>query len=323
MPAPVSKFAKASLRAVRIRMAFCGPSKSGKTWESLLVADGMLKTLQEGGNLQGNGRIALIDTEDRSASKYADDFDFDVIEIDEFSPEVYIEWINNAAKEKYSALILDSISHEWAGKKGILEYHQVQASYAGVNSYSAWARATPKHNAFIEALIRYPGHVFATVRAKSEYAMEKDDTGKTIIRELGLGPIQRDSTVYEFDIWANVAEDHSLRIKGSRCRYLSDKTYLPEEVKFIGPVLARWISETIHLNLPVANPKISEEVIAELKELGDQLGMKEFNWYQTLASFGVAQFGSLEPEQAGRIRTKLESELSKKRGRQPGGNSKS
>jgi hypothetical protein len=221
-----------------------------------------------------------------------------------------------AADAGYSILLCDGISHEWDGKKGILEYHDTVASYKGVNSYTAWRRATPKHDAFVEALIRFPGHMFATCRAKLDYAMETGADGKTTIRELGMGPIQRDSTKYAVDIWATIDDGHVLTIGGSRCRYVSDKIYRPEEVHQVGPVLARWVAGTINIHEPVENPKISQEVIDELKDLGEQIGMTDRKWYDALSQFRATSFGMLEPEAADRLKKGIQAQIDKKKGGQ-------
>lgn len=52
----------------------------------------------------------------------------------------------------------------------------------------------------IDTLLGAKLHVIATMRSKMEYAQEKDEqTHRTVIRKLGLAPIQRDNVEYEFD----------------------------------------------------------------------------------------------------------------------------
>ena len=102
-------FTKATKQEAKLRLALAGPSGSGKTYTALQIATHL------------GGPIALVDTERGSARKYADLFSFDVLELDSFHPERYIEAIHEAEEAGYAVLILDSLSHAWAGKDGALE----------------------------------------------------------------------------------------------------------------------------------------------------------------------------------------------------------
>src|SRR5262249_25651095 len=147
---------------------------SGKTYTALSIAQEMA----------GDKRVLVIDTERGSASKYADIFDFDVIELDSFHPQTYVDAINLAAQSKdHSVLVIDSATHEWDGSRGPLEI-------AGQN-FVNWAKVTPLHNAFVDAMLGADIHVIATMRAKEEYDVGKDDKGKTAVRKIGMEPIQR------------------------------------------------------------------------------------------------------------------------------------
>ncbi|SDH85517.1 hypothetical protein SAMN04489735_10851, partial [Aneurinibacillus thermoaerophilus] len=55
-------FVKATKAKSRARIALCGPSGAGKTYTSLRLASGL------------GEKVAVIDTERGSASKYADEF---------------------------------------------------------------------------------------------------------------------------------------------------------------------------------------------------------------------------------------------------------
>jgi hypothetical protein len=96
-------------------------------------------------------------------------------------------------KENYPILILDSTSMEWEGKGGCLELHQ-----AGGGTFQAWAKVTPRHDKFIQAIADSPIHIIATMRAKDSYEIEKSETGKTNVKKLGVGAQQRSGYEYEF-----------------------------------------------------------------------------------------------------------------------------
>ncbi|MBI6481557.1 ATP-binding protein, partial [Proteus mirabilis] len=182
------KFAKAMRKKAKLRLALTGPSGSGKTYGALEIAKGL------------GGKTALIDTEKGSASLYSDRFNFDVLELDPpFTPERFIEAIGVAQEAGYDNLIIDSITHEWSGTGGCLELLDVlaKAKYRG-NTWSAWSEITPRHNAFLDAILRSDLHIIATMRSKTETAQVDKGNGKKGVDKLGMKSEQRDGVEYEF-----------------------------------------------------------------------------------------------------------------------------
>lgn len=182
------KFAKALRKKAKLRLALTGPSGSGKTYGALEIAKGL------------GGKTAVIDTEKGSASLYSDRFDFDVLELDPpFTPERFIEAIGVAQEAGYDNLIIDSITHEWSGSGGCLELLDglAKAKYRG-NTWSAWSEITPRHNAFLDAILRSDLHIIATMRSKTETAQVDKGNGKKGVDKLGMKSEQRDGVEYEF-----------------------------------------------------------------------------------------------------------------------------
>ena len=103
------QFKRAVKSQAKARIGLIGPSGSGKTYTALLLAQTM------------GQRIAVIDTEHGSASKYADEFQFDTLELANFHPQNYIDGIKAAGQAGYDVIIIDSLSHAWAGSGGALE----------------------------------------------------------------------------------------------------------------------------------------------------------------------------------------------------------
>src|SRR5205823_14925152 len=125
-------FRKAIKRDAKLRFAVCGPSGSGKTYTLLKLATEL------------GGPIALVDTERGSASKYADLFDFDVLELDSYDPLRLIEIIDQAAARHYRVLCIDSLSHFWIGKDGELDkVDRAARRMQNPNSFAAWKQVTP------------------------------------------------------------------------------------------------------------------------------------------------------------------------------------
>lgn len=234
------QFIKAEKAQAKGRVAFTGPSGSGKTFTALLAAQA----------LQGEGRIALIDTERGSASKYADLFDFDQMTLaPPFSPQKYIQAIGAAhAAGCYSVLIIDSLSHAWEGEGGVLEMHdQQQKRQKGGNSFTAWREVTPHHNKLVNALIQSDIHVIVTMRSKTEYVLEEQESGgrKTMVpKKIGMAPIQRAGTEYEFDVVAEMDHEHNLIVSKSRCHLIADAVVAKPQRKWF-ETFANWLSSGV------------------------------------------------------------------------------
>lgn len=230
-------FQKATKKQAKARIGIIGPSGSGKTYTALLLATGL------------GQKIAVIDTEHGSASKYADRFEFDVLELDNYHPQKYIDAIKEAGALGYDVLIIDSLSHAWAGTDGALELADKNSVKYGGNKFAAWRDVTPLHNKLVEAIITSPCHVIATMRAKMQYIQTQDDKGKTIIKKVGLEPIQRDGMEYEFDIVADMDIDHNLVITKTRCEAL-DGLVVNKPGKELAETIKAWLTDGAKIEKP-------------------------------------------------------------------------
>lgn len=201
-------FRKATKEQAKLRLALIGLAGSGKTYSALSIAS----------HLVPNGKIAVIDTERGSASLYADRFAFDVLDLERHGPEDYCEAIEAADAAGYEIIVIDSLSHAWAGKDGALEQVDKIAKREGKsNNFTAWRDVTPKHNRLVDAMLSCKAHLVVTMRSKMEYVLEKDDKGKSSVRKVGLAPIQRDGLDYEFTLVGDMDLTHTLTVTKSRC----------------------------------------------------------------------------------------------------------
>lgn len=183
---------KAKRNKVYAKIALMAPSGGGKTYGALRLSKGMAEEIEK--ETGKKATILMANTESSRGYYYANEFEYDIVDIDApHNPEKYIELINFAVDSGYDILIIDSTSHEWEGKGGCLELQQ----QAG-GTYNAWAKVTPRHNRFISAIAESPIHIIATMRGKDQYEMEKDDRGRTSVKKLGVGAKQRDGFEYEF-----------------------------------------------------------------------------------------------------------------------------
>src|SRR5690606_25623008 len=187
-------------------------------------------------------RIAVIDTERGSASAYADRFQFDTLQLTSFAPERYLEGIQAASDAGYDVLIIDSLSHAWAGKDGILEFvDKVAARSRSNNSFGAWREATPVHNKLVDGILDAKCHVIVTMRSKTEYVQEKDErTGRTTVRKVGMQPVQRDGLEYEMDIVADLDWENRLIVSKTRCEALQGYVVKQAGAELAG-IIREWL----------------------------------------------------------------------------------
>lgn len=230
-------FKPATRRKSKLRAALDGPAGSGKTFTALRFAFAL------------GLRVAVIDTEHGSASKYQGDspdgipWNFDVLELTEFAPTAYTSAIEEAGRSRYDVLVVDSLSHAWSGSGGALELVDKKGG-AGGNKFTAWKDVTPMHNRMIDAIIRCPCHVIVTMRTKMEYILETNEKGKQVPVKVGMGPIQRAGMEYEFDIVGDLDWTHTLSVSKSRCSAVADKIVVKPGADFIVPVLA-WLEQGV------------------------------------------------------------------------------
>lgn len=224
------QFRRATKEQAKLRMALIGPAGSGKTYTALNIARNL------------GQRIALVDTEHGSASKYADLFEFDVLELESFHPANYIEAIHAAEQAGYEVLIIDSLSHAWMGKDGALELvdRAAKRSPSG-NTFAAWRDVTPLHNQLVEAMLACKCHLIVTMRSKMEYVQDKDEHGKTVIRKVGLQPVQRDGLEYEFDVVADMDISNNLIVSKARCPQLSGAV-ISKPGQEVADILRAWLT---------------------------------------------------------------------------------
>lgn len=183
-------FQKAKREQIWAKVLLNSPSGGGKTYSALRLAAGIARKC--------GSRVAAIDTENGRIRYYANEFDFDDMQLEEpYSPEKYMDAIDEAVKAGYKVLIIDSTSHEWNFCLDLVN------NMPGTNSYTKWKSVTPRHNAFQEKILQAPIHIIATVRGKDEYVLE-DSNGKKVPKKVGLGYTQRDGAEFNYTVTLNL-----------------------------------------------------------------------------------------------------------------------
>jgi hypothetical protein len=225
------QFKKATRSQAKMRLALVGPAGSGKSYTALTFARVFGK------------RIAVIDSENESASLYADDVaEFDVTNLESFSPRKYVEAIHAAEAAGYDVIVVDGISQAWAGKDGALEMVDKAAkrSQSG-NTFMAWRDVTPEHNTLVDAMVRCRAHLIVTMRAKTEYVMQEGPGGKKTPKKIGMAPIQRDGLDFEFTVVGEMDVDHNLMVSKTRCKDI-DGAVLSKPGPELAETLLRWLN---------------------------------------------------------------------------------
>ena len=257
-----SKFKKAVRPVIWTKVLLASPSGGGKTFTALRVATGIKNAIKKASNK--DAKIAFIGSESQRDLIYANEFEYDILQLEApYTPESYVDAINDAISEGYEILVVDSLTHEWSGTGGVLDIH---GKIPG-NSYTAWQKVTPRHNEFLDAIIESPIHVIATGRGKDEVVLE-DLNGKQVPKKVGLGYDQRNNLEYLFTASFNIDRDTHIasefkdntHLFEGRARMLSEKD---------GEALYKWASDGDDSEII----KRAKE-LAESKETGKQL-MKE------------------------------------------------
>lgn len=238
-------FQRAQKAQLRAKVALSAVTGGGKTFTALAFAHEL--ALAEG------GKVAVLDSEHGRASLYANHFAFDVVTPDQFpqpflhSPENYIAVIESAVQQDYAVLVIDSLSHEWIGRGGILEIVD-QAKRRVRNDMQAWADATPRHQRLLDTIVHADIHIVATMRAKTDWVMEVNGQGKQVPRRAGMAPQQREGVEFEFDLILDLTTDGDAIVTKTRCPALRGVTdQLPKDgsVGYLGIIRTYrdWLNE--------------------------------------------------------------------------------
>ena len=242
----MSEFIDVTRQKSKLRMALTGVSGSGKTLGALYIGFGITGDWS---------KIALIDTEHQRGRLYAErsdlstgKFKYAVFE-PPYSPQRYKQLVADGAElvGPDGVVIIDSLSHGWNNEGGILELKDKIASEKGKNSYTAWNEAGQEQSKLINSIFAVNCHTICTMRSKMEYVLEENERGKMEPRQVGLAPIQRDETQYEFDTVLDIARSHIATAS-------KDVTFLDRFGEIITPELGQrlkaWLDEGVEPEAP-------------------------------------------------------------------------
>lgn len=222
---------KATRLKAKIRLGLSAVAGGGKTFSAILIAKGLCGDLS---------KVAIIDTENGSADLYEHLGDYNVLTLNApYSPENYIKAIKECEAAGMEVIIVDSITHEWDGKGGCLEIAEtITQGSSSKNSYTSWAKVTPRHQAFIDAMLQSPAHIITTVRRKQDYEMTKVD-GKMKVEKAGLKEVTREG--WEYELTVNLQLDTAHQAVASKDRtglFMGKPEFVPSEET--GRMILEW-----------------------------------------------------------------------------------
>jgi len=123
------------------------------------------------------------------------------------------------------------------------------------------------HNRLVESILTSKCHVIATLRAKMEHVQEKDPTtGKTVVKKIGMNPIQRDGMEYEFTVFIDVDQDHNATSSKDRTSLVDGLVFRPGVDT--GKAFLAWLETGADVIEPEPEPVNWVGFWANVKKLG-------------------------------------------------------
>lgn len=297
----------------RLRLALDGPAGSGKTFTALAFAFALAGP---------KGRVAVIDTEHHSASKYSGKqpdgsvWQWDHCNLDpgQYSPSTYAQAILAAGQAGYDVLVIDSLSHAWIGTGGALD--QIDHS-RDENRFTAWKDVTPQCTALIEAIMTSTCHVIVTMRSKMEYVLEPNENGKMVPKKVGLKPVQRDQIEYEFDLICDMDLSHTMHVSKSKCSAVDGQIVHRPTGTWIDPI-KEWLYSGAPVAVPAPPPTFEHaastiaptngigQLVTDVKQLAQRAGWTPGQLKEACQLGGVKRLVDLGEEPLRGLKTRLE-----------------
>jgi hypothetical protein len=227
----MNEFRKAERKKAKLRLGLVGPAGSGKTYSALQVAFGL------------GGKVALIDTENGSGDLYAHLGEYDVCTLEApYTVQKYLSAIEQAERAGYDTIIIDSLTHAWAGDGGLLD-QQGKIADSSRNSYTAWRTVTPLHYKLIDAMLTSRCHIIATMRSKTEYVLQDNEYGKKVPVKIGMAPVQREGMDYEFTLVFDLDTKHNATASKDRTSIFDGQVFALSAKT--GETLREWLENGV------------------------------------------------------------------------------
>ncbi len=246
----MTQLRKATRQKAKIRLGLSAVAGGGKTFSAILIAKGLTGDLS---------KVAIIDTENGSADLYSHMGAFNVLPLHPpYTPENYIKAIKECEVAGMEVIIVDSITHEWDGAGGCLDIvEELTQKDPKHNSYTQWRFVTPRHQAFVDAMLQSTAHIITTVRRKQDYDMSNQG-GKTVVTKVGMKEVTRDG--FEYELTANLELDqlHNATSSKDRTGLFADKSAF-----VITEATGKMIKDWCEQGVEVIKPPVQKKVITK------------------------------------------------------------
>ena len=201
-------FRKAKAEQAFVKLGVYGPAGKGKTFTSLLIAEGLAKKMGK--------RVAYFDSErgtdfycqtvpDRAVHPEA--FDFDAI----YSKSIVevLDAVRTIDTNLYGVLVIDSISHIWDAC--IAAYKGKRTSIDSIPMH-AWGEIKKPYKELMSLILSAPMHVIICGRQANEFGKD-DSTGE--LTKVGVKMRAEGETQYEPHITIRMDDTRATKGKGA------------------------------------------------------------------------------------------------------------
>lgn len=245
--AATPRFSKAERSQARLRMLIEGPATAGKTFTALRLMRVLTPKIAViiAGEIHG---VLIYAGHEQDGVRW----DFAKTILTNYSPEDYSEAIRDAAREGYEGIIIDQLSSEWNSTGGIL---QMIDSVDNKQKMSKWKIATPLHDAMLEEIRNSPAHIIALLRSKMTTIVETVE-GKMKPISVGMEPIQRNDTPYEFHIALAMDHTHTCTVIRSKCLEIDGLVVQKPGPELMKPII-EWLSTGKQIEATSVSGRIS------------------------------------------------------------------
>jgi len=301
---------------VPLLIGLAGGTGSGKTFTAMRLASGIC----------GDKPFALIDTEAGRGKHYADQFRFDHGDLSgPFRPDAYTEAILAADKAGYPAIVVDSMTHVWAGDGGVLDWQEEELDRMAGQDWkkregckmAAWIKPKLAHKKMVQRLLQVRAHLILCFRAeeKVDIVREPDEQGRMktkIIPKQSLTGLDGWIPICEknlpFELTASfllLAREpgipHPIKLQEQHRALFPAGKYIDEEA---GRRIAEWATGGKPRE-PVAKPAMEERhktMVAQLEMVARTQGFEAFkaDW-ESLEKADKSAIGRGERDRIGAI----------------------
>lgn len=275
---------KAQREKAKIRLSIASPTGFGKTTSALMIAYGMCGDWD---------KIAVIDTENKSASLYANHTfpngfkvgTFNTVQLEPpYTPESYINAIKECEAAGMEVIIIDSVTHVWMGQGGLLEYN----TSLGANSFQNWAKTTPRYQKWLDSILQSKCHVITTARKKQEYALVEEN-GKKKVEKKGMSDQIRDGYDFEMTVAFEIINDgHMAQASKDRTSMFMN---LPEFVitEATGKMIREWCDKGVDLKPEAPKKEWLDEDHKSWKAASEAVKAGNFTIAQIKAKYNLSE----------------------------------